>query len=150
MRRLTGVQLVCSFVGALQVESNVMFLILMLIVIVAAFNIISSLVMLVKDKSKDIAVLRTFGVSRKSMMKIFNDFLTSMSGWVYDVEGCFGNGFKDADDIVSWYFAGNGIFGDFFISFENNAIRKDDDKYKLGTQKAPLTKVAWNELLCGG
>lgn len=60
-----------SFVGALQVESNVMFLILMLIVIVAAFNIISSLVMLVKDKSKDIAVLRTFGVSRKSMMKIF-------------------------------------------------------------------------------
>lgn len=60
-----------GFVGALQVESNVMFLILMLIVIVAAFNIVSSLVMLVKDKSKDIAVLRTFGVSRRSMMKIF-------------------------------------------------------------------------------
>ena len=60
-----------GFVGALQVESSVMFLILMLIVIVAAFNIISSLVMLVKDKNKDIAVLRTFGVSRKSMMKIF-------------------------------------------------------------------------------
>jgi len=60
-----------GFVGALQVESNVMFLILMLIVIVAAFNIVSSLVMLAKDKSKDTAVLRTFGVSRKSMMKIF-------------------------------------------------------------------------------
>lgn len=60
-----------GFVGALQVESNVMFLILMLIVIVAAFNIVSSLVMLVKDKSKDIAVLRTFGVSRRSMMKVF-------------------------------------------------------------------------------
>ena len=60
-----------GFVGALQVESNVMFLILLLIVIVAAFNIVSSLVMLVKDKSKDIAVLRTFGVSRRSMMKIF-------------------------------------------------------------------------------
>ena len=60
-----------GFVGALQVESSVMFLILLLIVIVAAFNIISSLVMLVKDKSRDIAVLRTFGVSRKSMMKIF-------------------------------------------------------------------------------
>ncbi len=60
-----------GFVGALQVESSVMFLILMLIVIVAAFNIISSLVMLVKDKNRDIAVLRTFGVSRKSMMKIF-------------------------------------------------------------------------------
>ena len=60
-----------GFVGALQVESNVMFLILLLIVIVAAFNIVSSLVMLVKDKNKDIAVLRTFGVSRKSMLKIF-------------------------------------------------------------------------------
>lgn len=60
-----------GFVGALKVESSVMFLILMLIVIVAAFNIISSLVMLVKDKNKDIAVMRTFGVSRKSMMKIF-------------------------------------------------------------------------------
>ncbi|MBR6751819.1 MAG: lipoprotein-releasing ABC transporter permease subunit [Alphaproteobacteria bacterium] len=60
-----------GFVGALQVESNVMFLILMLIIIVAVFNIVSSLVMLVKDKNRDIAVLRTFGVSRKSMMKIF-------------------------------------------------------------------------------
>jgi len=60
-----------GFVGALQVESNVMFLILLLIVIVAAFNIVSSLVMLVKDKSRDIAVLRTFGVSRRSMMHIF-------------------------------------------------------------------------------
>ncbi|MCL2737295.1 MAG: lipoprotein-releasing ABC transporter permease subunit [Alphaproteobacteria bacterium] len=60
-----------GFVGALQVERNVMFLILMLIIIVAAFNIVSSLVMLVKDKSRDIAVLRTIGVSRNSMMKIF-------------------------------------------------------------------------------
>ena len=60
-----------GFVGALQVESNVMFLSLLLIVMVAAFNIVSSLVMLVKDKNKDIAVLRTFGVSRRSMMKIF-------------------------------------------------------------------------------
>jgi len=60
-----------GFVGALEVESNVMFLILMMIVIVAAFNIVSSLFMLVQDKNKDIAVLRTFGVSRRSIMKIF-------------------------------------------------------------------------------
>ena len=70
-----------GFVGALQVESNVMFLILLLIVIVAAFNIVSSLVMLVKDKSKDIAVLRTFGVSRRSMMKIFVLSGTSIGFW---------------------------------------------------------------------
>ena len=77
-----------GFVGALQVESNVMFLILMLIIIVAAFNIVSSLVMLVKDKSKDIAVLRTFGVSRRSMMKIF-----ILSGTSIDVIGSlFGTG----------------------------------------------------------
>ena len=73
-----------GFVGALQVESNVMFLILLLIVIVAAFNIVSSLVMLVKDKNKDIAVLRTFGVSRKSMMKIF-----ILSGTSLGVIGAF-------------------------------------------------------------
>ncbi len=73
-----------GFVGALQVESNVMFLILMLIVIVAAFNIVSSLVMLVKDKNKDIAVLRTFGVSRRAMMKIF-----ILSGTSIGVIGAF-------------------------------------------------------------
>jgi len=60
-----------SFVNALEVERNVMFLILTLIIIVAAFNIISSMIMLVKDKSTDIAIMRTIGASRKSMMKIF-------------------------------------------------------------------------------
>ena len=60
-----------SFFNALQVERNVMFLILTLIIIVAAFNIISSMIMLVKDKGQDIAILRTIGASRRSMMKIF-------------------------------------------------------------------------------
>ncbi|MBN34174.1 MAG: lipoprotein-releasing system transmembrane subunit LolC [Rhodospirillaceae bacterium] len=57
--------------GALQVERNVMFLILTLIILVAAFNIISSLIMLVKDKNGDIAIVRTMGASRTSVMKIF-------------------------------------------------------------------------------
>lgn len=60
-----------SFVSALNVERNVMFLILTLIILVASFNIISSLVMLVKDKSHDIAVFRTIGASRGNIMKIF-------------------------------------------------------------------------------
>ena len=60
-----------SFVSALTVERNVMFLILTLIILVASFNIISSLVMLVKDKSHDIAVLRTIGATRTNIMKIF-------------------------------------------------------------------------------
>jgi lipoprotein-releasing system permease protein len=64
-------QLNSSFFSAIQVERNVMFLILTLIILVAAFNIISSLIMLVKDKGRDIAILRTMGASRGSVMRIF-------------------------------------------------------------------------------
>ncbi len=60
-----------SFYTALQVERNVMFLILTMIIIVAAFNIISSMIMLVKDKGRDIAIMRTMGATRNSMMRIF-------------------------------------------------------------------------------
>jgi lipoprotein-releasing system permease protein len=60
-----------TFFNALQVERNVMFLILTLIVLVAALNIISGLIMLVKDKGQDIAVLRTMGASQGSIMRIF-------------------------------------------------------------------------------
>ncbi|MFZ8864873.1 MAG: lipoprotein-releasing ABC transporter permease subunit [Rickettsiales bacterium] len=60
-----------SFINALKVERNVMFLILSLIIIVAAFNIISSLIMLVNDKIKHIALLRTMGMSQNSIVKIF-------------------------------------------------------------------------------
>lgn len=60
-----------SFFNALQVERNVMFLILTLIILVAAFNIISSLIMLVKDKGSAIAILRTVGASRGTIMRIF-------------------------------------------------------------------------------
>ena len=60
-----------SFFNAIQVERNVMFLILTLIIIVAAFNIISSLIMLVKDKGRDIAILRTMGATRGMILRIF-------------------------------------------------------------------------------
>jgi lipoprotein-releasing system permease protein len=60
-----------SFFSAIIVERNVMFLILSLIVLVAALNIISGLIMLVKDKSSDIAILRTMGASRGSIMRVF-------------------------------------------------------------------------------
>ncbi|MBI1206315.1 MAG: lipoprotein-releasing ABC transporter permease subunit [Azospirillum sp.] len=66
-----------SFFNALQVERNVMFLILTLIILVAAFNIISSLIMLVKDKGRDIAILRTMGATRGMIMRIF--FLSGAS-----------------------------------------------------------------------
>ena len=60
-----------TFFGALEVERNVMFLILTLIVLVAALNIISGLIMLVKDKGADIAILRTMGATRGAIMRIF-------------------------------------------------------------------------------
>ncbi len=66
-----------TFFTALQVERNVMFLILTLIILVAAFNVISGMVMLVKDKGRDIAILRTMGATRGMILRIF--FLTGAS-----------------------------------------------------------------------
>ncbi|AIJ88987.1 lipoprotein-releasing ABC transporter permease subunit [Brucella melitensis] len=60
-----------TFFSALEVERNVMFMILTLIVLVAALNIISGLIMLVKDKGHDIAILRTMGATRGAVMRIF-------------------------------------------------------------------------------
>jgi lipoprotein-releasing system permease protein len=73
-----------SFFNAIQVERNVMFLILTLIILVAAFNIVSSMIMLVKDKGRDIAILRTMGATRGSVMRIF-----FMSGASIGVIGTF-------------------------------------------------------------
>jgi lipoprotein-releasing system permease protein len=60
-----------TFFETLQVEKNILFIILSLIVIVAAFNIISGLTMLVKDKTQDIAILRTIGATRGAVLRIF-------------------------------------------------------------------------------
>ena len=66
-----------GFLNALRVERNVMFLILTLIVIVAAFNIISGLTILIKNKTKEIAILKALGLSKKSIVKSF--FLTGFT-----------------------------------------------------------------------
>ncbi len=71
-----------TFFSALQVERVVMFTILSMIILVAAFNIIASLVMLVKEKGRDIAILRTMGATRGSVMRIF-----SMTGTTIGVVG---------------------------------------------------------------
>ena len=66
-----------SFFGALKIERNVMFIILTLIIIVAAFNIISGLTILIKNKTKEIAILKTLGLSNASIIKSF--FLTGFT-----------------------------------------------------------------------
>jgi len=75
-----------SFFSALKVERNVMFIILTLIIIVAAFNIISGLTILIKNKTKEIAILKTLGLSNKSIVKSF--FLTGFTiGLIASISG---------------------------------------------------------------
>lgn len=73
-----------AFFNAVQTERNVMFFILTLIIIVAAFNVISSMIMLVKDKGRDIAILRTMGATRGMILRIF-----FMAGTSIGVAGTF-------------------------------------------------------------
>ena len=75
-----------SFFAALKVERNVMFIILTMIIIVAAFNIISGLTILVKNKTKEIAILRTLGISKTSIAKVF--FITGFTiGFLATITG---------------------------------------------------------------
>ena len=76
-RLVTWQQLNSHFFNALQVERNVMFLILTLIILVAAFNIITGITMLVKSKGRDIAILRTMGATKATIVRIF--FLSGAS-----------------------------------------------------------------------
>lgn len=88
--RLTDWQQInATYFSVLEVEQNVMFVILMLIVLVAAFNIISSMIMLVKSKGRQIAILRTVGATRGQIMRIFfmNGALIGIVGTVIGVVG---------------------------------------------------------------
>ncbi len=92
-----------AFVQALQVERNVMFLILSMIIMVAAFNIISSMIMLVQDKGRDIAIMRAMGATRGMIMRIF--FLNGASIGLAGTLAGFGLGLafaKNIDTIKGW------------------------------------------------
>ncbi len=90
-------QVNASFFTAIQVERNVMFLILTLIILVAAFNVISGMIMLVKDKGRDIAILRTMGATRGAIMRIF--LLAGASVGIVGTIVGFGLGVAFADNI---------------------------------------------------
>ena len=86
-----------TFFNALQVERNVMFLILTLIILVAAFNIVSSMIMLVKDKGRDIAILRTMGATQGAIMRVFFNHrcehrrrrhVCRLAAWNHDLRQC--------------------------------------------------------------
>ena len=86
-----------SFFGAIEVEGNVMFLILALIIVVAAFNIISSQIMLVKEKGRAIAILRTMGATRGMILRIF--LISGASIGVVGTVAGFALGLAFADNI---------------------------------------------------
>jgi lipoprotein-releasing system permease protein len=96
-RTLDWQQSNASFFNAIQVERNVMFLILSLIILVAAFNILSGQTMLVKDKGRDIAILRTMGATRGMILRIF--FLSGASIGVIGTLAGFVLGLAFADNI---------------------------------------------------
>ncbi len=87
-------QINSTFFGALQVERNVMFMILTLILLVAALNIVSGLFMLVKDKGPDIAILRSMGATRGAVMRVFLiagasiGVIGTLAGFVFGVVFC--------------------------------------------------------------
>jgi lipoprotein-releasing system permease protein len=95
-----------TFFAALEVERNVMFIILTLIVLVAALNIVSGLIMLVKDKSEDIAILRTMGATSGAIMRVF--LITGASiGIVGTIAGfvlglVFASNIQSIQEFVSW------------------------------------------------
>ncbi|MFT3953085.1 MAG: lipoprotein-releasing ABC transporter permease subunit [Piscinibacter sp.] len=95
-----------SFFSALQVERNVMFMILTLIVLVATLNIISGLIMLVKDKGRDIAILRTMGATRGAIMRVFLitgasiGVVGTLAGFALGVVICLN--IEKIQEFVSW------------------------------------------------
>jgi len=100
-----------SLTQALDVERNVMFMILTLIVLVAALNIISGLIMLVKDKGHDIAILRTMGITRAAIMRVFMitgsaiGIVGTLVGFVLGVLVCLN--IKAIQDFFTWVTGSN-------------------------------------------
>ncbi len=100
-----------SLTSALDVERNVMFMILTLIILVAALNIISGLIMLVKDKSHDIAILRTMGTTRGAVMRVFMitgsaiGVVGTLVGFLLGVLVCAY--IKQIQDFVTWVTGNN-------------------------------------------
>ncbi|MCO5093243.1 lipoprotein-releasing ABC transporter permease subunit [Bosea sp. (in: a-proteobacteria)] len=100
-----------SFFNALEVERNVMFLILTLIVLVAALNIISVMIMLVKDKTEDIAIMRTMGATRSAILRVFLITGTSIgvagtfAGFVLGL--LFSHNIKSIMAVLNWITGAN-------------------------------------------
>ncbi len=100
-----------AFLSALDVERRVMFIILSLVVLIAALNIISGLVMLVKNKGRDIGILRTMGLTQGSIMRIFficGSLIGVVGTGLGVILGClFAYFIQDIQALVEWVFGGS-------------------------------------------
>ena len=102
-----------TFFSVLEVERNVMFIILSLIILVAALNIISGMMMLVKDKGRDIAVLRTMGATKGAVMRVFLitgasiGIVGTFAGLILGIVFC--KNIEEIRQFVSWV-TGAGVF----------------------------------------
>jgi lipoprotein-releasing system permease protein len=120
-----------TFFGAIEVERNVMFLILTLIILVAALNIVSGLIMLVKDKSQDIAILRTMGASRGAIMRVFMitgasiGIVGTAAGFVLGVAFC-----ANIETIRQWlsHLTGRTLFDPTIYFLERMPARMEADE----------------------
>ncbi len=102
-----------SFLRALQIEDNVMFIIMAILVLIAAMNIISGLIMLVKNKGRDIGILRTMGLTEGSVLRVFFicGALVGLIGTVFGVAlGCLFAVFIDPIFSFVNYVAGGGVW----------------------------------------
>lgn len=124
-------QLNPSLFNAIEVERNVMFIILTLIIIVAAFNLISSMMILVSTKTKDIGILRVLGVSRNQLLKIFiiNGLLIGLfgtiSGLFFGLLFCLNiNEIKDFVEL----FSGSELFSEEIYFFSNLPVIIDSNQ----------------------
>ncbi len=123
-----------SFFNAVEVERNVMFLILTLIIVVAAFNIVSSMIMLVKDKGHDIAVLRTMGATRGMILRIFIlagasvGILGTLAGFVLGVE--FAEHIEAIREFIQSIIGTNLFSAEFYFLTE---IPARVDPYEVGS-----------------
>ncbi len=123
-----------SFFNAVEVERNVMFLILTLIILVAAFNIVSSMIMLVKDKGRDIAILRTMGATRGMILRIF--ILAGASVGIVGTLAGFVLGVEFAEHIEQIRRALQAVIGTDLFSAEIyflTQIPARVDPYEVGT-----------------
>ena len=118
-------QLNPSLFNAIEVERNVMFIILTLIIIVAAFNLISSMMILVSTKAKDIGILRVLGVSRFQLLKIFIinglliGFFGTISGLILGLLFCIN--INEIKEFIQ-FFSGNELFSEEIYFFSNLPI----------------------------